>query len=728
MAVSQSLSVTEVAGSVNTTSNTSKVRILWQSTQTGDSWNGYTRVAKYYISINGGAEQEYTVSYTLPKASTKTIVDKTITITHKEDGTGSVKVRTWMDTSISAGVVEKSQSLTLTTIARASTISYVSNVTLGNICTLRWTPKSKDYRFKIKFAVGSWSLTTGAIHPNVTSLYTNASYGISIDAANQFTNSKDAEMSVTLYTYADKECTKQIGSADTAKCRVYIPENDATLPTVAMSLAPVSSLPSDFNGLYIQNKTKVKADFTGSKAKYNANISSYSMKVDGTSYGSPYESNLLAKSGEIPVVGVVNDSRGLTASKTIPISVIPYSKPSVVPYTGESSIVCKRCDSEGNITTSGTYLRIKAGMMYSKVIADGVQKNFCKLRFRHKTESATDFSSWIELTTKKRNPKNLIPFPYRNLNGVVYSGSVTRNGVTFTFNADGTITANGTCTNEIWLMLSTYIPIKQNTNYFLSGCPSRGSFESHRLNFNARTADGVEVYAKSASDFGDGVLCNVGTEATQCLMYIVVNSGITFSNEVFKPMLNEGSTAEPYFVEGKEADNADAIIENAVISPKTSYVVQLGAIDDLGEESTPVEFKIPTDQVTVHLRKGGKGIGIGKYSEEDNSVDINEEWVVKCGTLQPQHIASIDYLDLKNFNELIYNTGYYIGTGTPSSLSCSNYPVDEIGVLEVISTMLDSLGCAYQTYRTNTGKIYTRCYYSNSYSNSWTAWKQVTLT
>lgn len=725
MAVSQSLSVTEVAGSVNNTSNTSKVRILWQSTQTGESWNGYTRVAKYYVSINGGSEQEYTVSYTLPKSSTKTIVDKTITVTHKEDGTGSVKVRTWMDTSISAGVVEKSQSLTLTAIARASTISYVSNVTLGNICTVKWTPKSKDHRFKIKFAIGGWSLTTAAIHPNITTLYTNASYGISIEAARQFINSKDADMSVTLYTFSDAECKKQIGSADTEYCKVYIPENNDTLPTVALSLSPVSSLSDDFSGLYIQNKTKVKADFTGTEAQYGASISSYSLKVNGTTQGNPYESNLLTKSGEIPVVGLVTDSRGLTASKTIPVSVIPYSKPSVVPYTGESSIVCKRCDSEGNFTTSGTYLRIKAGTLYSKVIADGEQKNFCNLRFKYKTEGATDFSSWIEIPTKKRNPKNLIPFPYRNLNGVVYSGSVTINGVTFTFNDDGTITANGTCTNEIWLMLSTYIPIKQNTNYFLSGCPSRGSFESHRLNFNARTADGVEIYGKSASDFGDGALCNGGTEATQCLMYIVVNSGITFTNEVFKPMLNEGSTEEPYFVDGKDADNADAIIENAVISTKTSYVVQLGAVDDLGEESTPVEFKIPTDQITVHLRKGGKGVGIGKYSEEDNVVDINEDWELNCGTIQPQHIASIDTYNNKNFNELVYKTGYYVGTVAPSSVDCTNHPIDETGVLEVISAMLDSSGFAYQTYRTYDGDIYARSYYS---STGWTAWKKVNLT
>lgn len=400
MAVTQTLTVTEVAGSVDNVANTSKVRILWQSTQTGDSWNGYTRTAKFYVSINGGTEQEYSISYTLPQATTKTIVDTTITVAHRSDGTGTVKVRTWMDTRISAGIIEKSQTITLTTTPRASTISYVSNVTLGNLCTVRWTPQSKDFRFKLKFAVGGWSLLTGAIHPNVTTLYTNASYGISLDAAHQFPNSKDADMTVSLYTYSDKECTKQLGVTSTATCKVYIPENENTLPTVAMSLTSVSSLPEAFNGLYIQNKTKVKADFTGSEAKYSASIKSCSMSANGKSYGDPYQSDLLSKYGTIPVVGTVTDTRGCSASATQNISIIPYSSPSIIPYPGETSIVCKRCDDKGNLTPSGTCLRIKAGRQYSKVISNDTQKNFCLLRFKYKTEDGESWGGWINLLEK----------------------------------------------------------------------------------------------------------------------------------------------------------------------------------------------------------------------------------------------------------------------------------------------------------------------------------------
>lgn len=582
MAVSQSLSVTEVAGSVNNSANTSKVRILWQSTQSGDSWNGYTRIAKYYVSINGGAETAYSVSYTLPKNSTKTIVDTIITVNHKDDGSGTVKVRTWMDTGISAGVVEKSDTISLTNIPRASVISSVSNVTLGNLCAVQWTPRSKDFRFKIKFAVGSWSLTTAAIHPNITTLYTNASQSISLEAAHQFPNSKDAEMIVTLYTYSDANCTKQVGTAQSAKCRVYIPEiKDTTLPTVAMSLSPVSTLSEQFNGLYIQNKTKVKASFTGSQAKYSASISSYSMNVDGKTYGNPYQSDLLSKYGSIPVTGTVWDSRGCYASKIQNIDVIPYSKPSLLPYTGESSIVCQRCDPNGNLSPSGTCLRIKAGRQYSKVMADGVQKNFCSIQFKYKTEGAT---SWISQKT----------------------------------------------------------------------------------------------------------------------------------------ILAEGDTA----------DSVDAILTGINLSLSSTYLVQIEVLDTIGESYSTL-ITIPTADVTVHLRAGGKAIGVGKYAEQDNIVDIDDEWELNVrGTLHANHIEAIEYYDGKDFNELIYKTGYYSGIYSPSTVSATNYPINETGVLEVVSCLeqreetLVWVGFVCQTYKTYTGNMYVRGYYT---SLGWTDWKKVTI-
>lgn len=395
MAVTQTLTVTEVADSQSVANNTSKVRIVWASIQSGASYNNYARTAYYWITTPDGVETRYSVSYTLPANTTQTIVDKTITVTHKDDGSGIVSVRTWMDTDISAGEVELGpKKVTLETIPRASEITSAADVTLGNACSVKWTPKSASFRYKLKFSLGDDSYTTGAIHPNKTSAYTYTGYEIPLSFAEQITNGKTGSMKVTLYTYSDKEATKQVGDADTATFTVTVPNSSDTQPAVDMTLEPVSSLAEAFDGLYIQGKTKVKAALEA-EGKYGATISSYSMKAEGVSYDSDddYTSDYLSQYGSIKIYGYAKDSRGISGSITKTITVIGYIKPQLLAATGESGVVAVRCDKDGNPKDSGTYLIIKAKRSYSKVTSGGVQHNFCKIQYRYKVEGGS-YSSW----------------------------------------------------------------------------------------------------------------------------------------------------------------------------------------------------------------------------------------------------------------------------------------------------------------------------------------------
>lgn len=389
MAVSQTLSVTEVSGSVITAANTSKVRILWTSTQTNNSHNNNTKTAKYYVSINGGAETEYSVSYTLPLTSTKTIVDTTITVTHKTDGTGTVSVRTWMDTSISAGVVQKTKSLTLTTIPRASTITSVSDRTLGEACSVAWTPLSAAYRYKLKFSIGDWEYTTPAIHPNTTSLFTYTGYNLSLDAANKIPKTTGT-MTASLFTYSDSNASVQVGASSPKTFTVTVPNNEATKPAVSMQLTPVVSLGGPFSSLYIQGKSRVEAALSG-EGKYGATVTSVEFYVDGKSNGA-LVSDYLSKSGKAIVLGRVYDSRGYYNEATEEINVIPYEKPQIKPVSGESEVIAARCDASGNIIDSGTYLKIKAKRQYRTVESH----NHCQIRYRYKVEGG-EYHDWVTI-------------------------------------------------------------------------------------------------------------------------------------------------------------------------------------------------------------------------------------------------------------------------------------------------------------------------------------------
>jgi hypothetical protein len=281
---------------------------------------------------------------------------------------------------------------TLDTILAASTISAASDKTLGTACTIKWTPFAKNLRYKIKFSLGDWSYTTDYISPSTTSAYTYTGYTIPLDVASRISSTaRTGTMLATLYTYqADGT---QVGSEYNKAFTVTIPDNSSTKPTATMTLSPVSSLKAPFNSLYICGRSKVDADFTNGEGKYGATIAAYKTDVGIKSYGSPYTSEYITTSGTVTVTGSVRDSRGFIRTYTQNISVIPYESPRILPASGESEIVCARCDENGNLSDTGTYFKIKAKRKYSKVESDGTQNNFCTIRYRLKPEGGS-YSGW----------------------------------------------------------------------------------------------------------------------------------------------------------------------------------------------------------------------------------------------------------------------------------------------------------------------------------------------
>lgn len=400
MAVYQSLTVTEVAGSQSIANNTSKVRILWTSTQTGSSFNDYKKTAYYYVSVNGGAEQAYSVTYHLPQNNTQVIADVTITVNHKDDGTGTISVRTVMDTGISAGRVEKSQSITLATIPRISIPTLSANsAVLGGVITVYTNRQSNKFTHHLYYSVngGAFVGVTAGIEDSIN-------WTIPYEIMSSIPNEKQATITVRLYTFNGET---NMGS-NTVSFTATVPNNSNTMPGITINkLIPISTLSSPFDTLYIQGKSRVKADFTA-EGKYGASITSCSISVEGENYGSDdeYTSEHISGYGRIAVTITAEDSRGIKGSATEYINVIAYSKPKIMAANDEYDVICQRCDAEGNITDSGTYLKVKARRSYSKVEAEE-QKNFCSVRvgYRHSDREAY---KWETLLSKDDLSTNTI--------------------------------------------------------------------------------------------------------------------------------------------------------------------------------------------------------------------------------------------------------------------------------------------------------------------------------
>lgn len=176
-----------------------------------------------------------------------------------------------------------------------------------------------------------------------------------------------------------------------------VPDNEETKPNFTMSFEAVNdSLSDTFNGLFIQSKSQVKVTFDAS-SDY-ADIASYAATIEGTAKtGTPLTSDTLTKSGELTVVGVVIDSRGYSRTVEQTIPVIPYFTPRLVPYNGNNSLVCTRSYKDGPAYQRGEYVLVQAVASFAKIMADDVQKNFCKISYRYRTTGSTTFSSWKDL-------------------------------------------------------------------------------------------------------------------------------------------------------------------------------------------------------------------------------------------------------------------------------------------------------------------------------------------
>lgn len=154
MAVTQTLTLTQV--SQNIAANTSQVRILWQSTQTGVTQYNAQKKATWWTRTNGGAWTAYYVYYTLPQNQTVTIVDTTVTVPHDSAGNCVLDVSTEMNTNTQTGTVKLDKSLTLTQIPRYSTLT-ATDADIGSISTIHINKQSPNFKHCLRY-----SLTGGA--------------------------------------------------------------------------------------------------------------------------------------------------------------------------------------------------------------------------------------------------------------------------------------------------------------------------------------------------------------------------------------------------------------------------------------------------------------------------------------------------------------------------------------------------------------------------------------
>ena len=174
--------------------------------------------------------------------------------------------------------------------------------------------------------------------------------------------------------------------------------------------------------------------------------------------------------------------------------------------------------------------------------------------------------------------KNLIPYPYSD------GTSKTSNGITFTVNSDGSVTANGTATGESIFTLrqggaslksTNNIKVHTDKNLVLSGCPSGGSPNNYMIQVSL--TNGTNIWASAWGDRGEGksfsFIPSVGYYNIS-IIRIVIASGVTANNLTFRPMLTLEDADQTYELNQHKDVTTDLTLRAIEVASTDDYTYE----------------------------------------------------------------------------------------------------------------------------------------------------------
>lgn len=363
--------------STSTANNTSNVTYTLKLIN-----NGLSRFSNYGIAwsvtLNGTVVASHSHiygEYTSAYNSTLTFVTGTVDITHDADGDLTMSVAAAMDIeqgTYTPNDMSISDTMTLTTIPRASTMSFTTSQTMGSTYTFTITTASSSFTHAIAWSFGG---TSGTAVSSIAAGTTSVTYSPPIATfAPLCTSATSGTMTYTLNTYSGGTL---VGSKSYT-ATLYVPSS--VLPSVTIASSPVNG----FNSLYLQGKSSVAIAANGSVASdYSATIKSYTFTVananntvvaTNTTAANvttiTYTTGILSGSGTHTLTVTITDSRGRSVSAVKYITVTAYS----APVFGTTTAF--RCDSGGTSATEGTYVSLTANCTYSAVSGNSLTMTY----------------------------------------------------------------------------------------------------------------------------------------------------------------------------------------------------------------------------------------------------------------------------------------------------------------------------------------------------------------
>lgn len=291
-----------------------------------------------YIWLNGTAVRtrgSTTIDVSVSPGASKLDV----VCTFKGNGTDNVTSIVTFDLSL-AVEYELNQMPSSFTLDKAT-------VKAGQTITATITPYRASYGHQLLCDYNGHQIATAILQPGTTA----AALTIPTSWLSDIPHASSAACTVTLRCW-EGSSTSFFGY--TSKTVTFTLPDDAGPTVGAVSVAPLltvggTTYPSVIANGYVQNKSGYSAAFSGATCKYGAVVSAYSISGGGYSgSGASFASGLLRTAGKQTITFKVVDSRGLTATKTVDITVTAYNPPQV------TALAAWRVNAEGTADGMGT--------------------------------------------------------------------------------------------------------------------------------------------------------------------------------------------------------------------------------------------------------------------------------------------------------------------------------------------------------------------------------------
>lgn len=262
----------------------------------------------------------------------------------------------------------------------------------------------------------------------------------------------------------------------------------------------------------------------------------------------------------------------------------------------------------------------------------------------------------------------------KNLNSYPYNDTTkTTNGITFTDNGDGTITANGTATADVYFSCHSRAQgeandlIIPNGRYLLTGCPSGGGTSTYSI-LAQRTYNGSSDILGRDNRDGALVVANgddFSANEVNLQLNIFIKGGQTVSNLTFKPMLRLASdtddTYQPYAKTNKELTEAIKNIPTSASdlsydntdSGLTATDVQ-GAVDELAESYPATQVMLSDGVTSVEEALTANIFGNNISIKGTSRYACPSDGYIRAFNQQ----SSSGYISIKTNNDMTIYTGY----------------------------------------------------------------------